>query len=143
MQRLITAWFRSSAGGPTLMEIFLAVTALRWAVYIMLPIGWLENARSGTITQMAEWLPAVIWAAVFLALAGLQCYGAVLSHRRVRVLAAFLGMVWWFVVAVLDTYVQGFSSAAINIMMFSIAEWAVFFVLLAFYAPIAPKDCHE
>lgn len=135
-QRRLYRWLWQAAWtGPTLMEMFMAVTAIRWAIYFILPEWVLLNSRRGTMEQMAIWLPAALWAAWFLALGLMQGYGAFMAHQGIRKASAFIGMVWWFVVAVLDIYAMGLSSGSINILQFSLFEWAVFMLLLVIYQP--------
>ena len=135
---LKTWMLRAAHSGPTLMELFLAVTAIRWGIYTIIPADWIENTRGETIRQMSTMAPLPLWAGIFLALGLLQAYEAVGVNQRRRKLLHLFGAIWWFIVTAID-WTTGFSSATINILQFSLFSWLTFFFLAVVFEPDAPR----
>jgi hypothetical protein len=117
--------WRAAHSGPTLMELVLAITALRWGVFILLPPDVLENARSDTIVLMSTIAPLGLWALLFLALGLAQGLYALSTRQRPREVVAFVAMLWWLGITVLDLQ-TGLTAGTIAIAVWSFAEWGVF-----------------
>jgi hypothetical protein len=114
--------------GPIGLELFMALSALRWAVYLVVPWHIIPNARTETMQAMASILPACIWALAFLLLAMAQC-GAALGRRyRLRRWVALFGAFWWLLIVAFD-FVGERGSSTINLATFALAQGMNFILL--------------
>jgi hypothetical protein len=124
--------WQASSSGPTLMELFLALSALRWAVYLILPPGALDNNMSDTMWLMFDIAPVWLWATAFALLGLAQGAAALGVNTRLRSLIAFAGMIWWLAVVGLDVSIN-LTAGTLNVCTFALAEWAVFMLYVVVY----------
>jgi hypothetical protein len=126
---------KAATCGPVGLELFMALSAARWAVYLLLPTGILVNSRSQTIAYMAKLAPAWTWALVFLVLGSLQVLVVILDGKapvKLRQMVALFGVFWWLAITLLDC-TTGFSAGAINLATFVVAQVLTYMLLVLAY----------
>jgi hypothetical protein len=130
--KALNAIISAARSGPIGLELFMAITALRWAVYLVLPATVLHNNTSATMCLMATFAPTWAWAMGFAGLALWQMAGMVNGGHRLRQYAALAGMFWWLIVTLLD-YTAGLSTATINLGTFVVAQVIAYVLLVVAY----------
>jgi hypothetical protein len=120
--------------GPIGLEVWLSITALRWAIFLIMPPTVLHNNTSATMHTMATFAPLWLWSLGFVFGAVFQSWAAIRHHYRLRILAAMTGMLWWLMIAAFDAF-TALSTASINIATFALAELFVFILLILAYDP--------
>ena len=134
--KVLNAIIDAAHKGPIGLEVWLSITALRWAIFLVLPETVLHNNTSQTMTTMETFAPLWIWSLGFLFGAAFQLWASIRHHYLARVIAAMTGMLWWAVIAAFDFFTL-FTTATINIATFSLAQLFVFVLLVLVYDPEA------
>ena len=127
--RLILALKRAAHNGPIVAETFMALTAVRWAVYLVIPANILANNTAATQRIMKLYAPAWAWALAFAVLGLGQFLAAVRNWSRVRTGVALAAAGWWTMITVFVGLTH-FDAATINLATFIIAEAMIYAMLI-------------
>jgi hypothetical protein len=132
--RILNGIISAAHAGPIGLEVFMALTALRWAAYLLLPSDVLRNNTTATMALMVTFAPAWVWAVLFT-LGGLgQAWAALGRHYRVRTAMAFSGIFIWLFITLAD-YTAGLTTATINLATFVFAQAVAYMLLIIAYEP--------
>jgi hypothetical protein len=132
--RLLNGIISAAHAGPIGLEVFMALTALRWACYLMLPEGWLLNNTSATMKLMFALAPLGVWVLGFLLVGLGQGWAALTRRYRTRKLVAAMGVLLWSFIMYID-YTAGLTTATINLGTFVIAQIIAYVLLDIAYDP--------
>jgi hypothetical protein len=136
-------WFlqglvRAAQRGPIGLELYQAITALRWGIYMILPATFLSNNTSATMSLMSNIVSAHVWFCVFILLTLAQVYVMMRTDNGTRKNFALFGFFWWTFITLLD-FTAGMTTATINIGLFAFNQLIIYVLLTVFYEPVEEK----
>lgn len=132
--KILNGIITGARNGPIGLEVWLAITALRWAIYMVLPPTVLHNNTTATMALMETFAPAWLWSVAFLMGAVGQAWSSLGRHYRARSFFALTGVFWWLMVSLMDA-LQRVSTVTINIATFALGQIIVYMLLVIAYDP--------
>jgi hypothetical protein len=119
---------RATQYGPTALEIFLGITAIRWAFFTCLWPSQSFVCIDDTATTMSIILPRILWCLLFFVFGLTQVVLAFSQKTKYRKLIAMQGVFWWSVITGIDAW-TGVTSATFVIFLYVFAEALVYLLL--------------